>query len=78
MDLSGISHSPKVNAQLDLIETELKTAIVTAIDRLNEVLASNPNDTTILHDRLSDLHQLARNLDRNKEKRADINDGCGW
>jgi hypothetical protein len=78
MNLHGISVDPQVNAQLDLIEAEFKAAVLTAIDRLNDVLAGKPEDTQVIHDHLADLHTIASEIDRNTEKRSRLGDGCGW
>lgn len=66
----GKSTDPAVNDALDLIESDLKDALNTAIGRLNAVLDGSPSDTRVLHSHLSDLHGLAAQIDRNTERRA--------
>lgn len=66
----GVTTDPTVNNDLDLIESDLKDAVTTAIGRLNAVLGSKPSDTRVLHANLADLHGMAAQIDRNKENRA--------
>lgn len=63
------SSDTAVNNALDLIEADLKIAVVTATERLNAVLAGNPPDTRALHNHLSDLHRMAAQIDENTARR---------
>lgn len=65
----GTTTDPTVNNALDIIEGDLKTAVVTAIERLNSVLDGDPTDTRVVHGHLSDLHRLAAQIDQNTTKR---------
>lgn len=61
----GVAETTAVNNALDLIEAELKPALMIAAERLNAVLATYPDDTAVVHSHLSDVHALAARIDKN-------------
>lgn len=65
----GTTTDAAVNNALDLIESDLKEAVVTAIGRLNAVLDGQPTDTRVVHSHLADLHGLAAQIDQNTSRR---------
>jgi hypothetical protein len=68
-ELGSTSTSQTVNDALELIETDLQEAVVTAIERIDAVLASKPEDTRALRLRASFFHQIAAQIDKNRERR---------
>lgn len=69
-EMSSTSTSQTVNNALELIERDLQDAAVTAIERIDAVLASKPEDPRPLRLRAAFLHNLVAQIDKNRDRRA--------
>lgn len=70
------SRGRKVNDTLTAVEADLKAACVTAIARINEVLAADPYaDTQALHRQAQRLHEICGDIDNNRARREQFPDG---
>ena len=72
--LPGVHPVAAVNDTLDLIEQELRTAYLNAIDKLNWLLSEEAADTRIPHQMLSRLHGDIADIDyraANRQKRRE-------
>lgn len=59
----------RVNAALDVIEADLKAALTTTAQQLNDLLATKPADTRPIHSHLAEVHKAMEAIDGNHERR---------
>ncbi|ANZ35282.1 hypothetical protein BBK82_03505 [Lentzea guizhouensis] len=63
-----LSTDERVNAALDVIESDLKTALATTAAQLNDLLLTKPDDTEHVHMQLQRVHAAMEQIDSNHRR----------